>query len=283
MSRKLHISGATIAAMLMLCRCACTQAPTPVPTPVASAPVGAAQTPANGDAHTAGSAASQGKASAPTGMSADEAPAPSDGVLVDQVIAVVNGDLILESDVEEERRFAAFQPIGTPGGQFSRDAAVERLIDRALILQQAKLQPEQAVTPEQVKAELDQLRKDIPACKRYDCETDAGWAKFVHDQGFTLEELTNRWRERMQILKFVEMRFRMGIRIEPAAIKTYYQKTLLPEYARQSAPAPPLDAISDRIQEVLLQEQVSKLLDDWLQTLKAEGSVRMMKPGEVQP
>ena len=134
-----------------------------------------------------------------------------------------------------------------------------------------------------MKAELDQLRKDIPACKQYHCETDAGWEKFVHDQGFTMQELTQDWQERMQILKFVEMRFRMGIRIEPAAIKDYYNNTLLPEYARQKATAPPLDAISDRVQEVLLQQQVGKLLDDWLQSLKAQGSVRMMKAGEVEP
>ncbi len=75
----------------------------------------------------------------------------------------------------------------------------------------------------------------------------------------------------------------MGIRIDPAAIKAYYEKTLLPEYAKQNAKAPPLDAISDRVQEVLLQQQVGKLLDDWLESLKAQGAVRMMKPGEVQP
>ncbi len=75
----------------------------------------------------------------------------------------------------------------------------------------------------------------------------------------------------------------MGIRISPEEIKTYYEKTMLPEYARQKAKAPPLDAISERIQEVLLQQQVSSLLNDWLQSLKAQGSVRMMKPGEVQP
>ena len=35
---------------------------------------------------------------------------PSATVQIDRVVAIVNGDLILESDVDEERRFAAFQP-----------------------------------------------------------------------------------------------------------------------------------------------------------------------------
>jgi peptidyl-prolyl cis-trans isomerase SurA len=264
-----------IAAMLLLALACGAAAQAPVP--------GATQAPTNTAPHTSGTAASQGTASAPTGKGADDAAKPSEGVLIDQVIAVVNGDPILESDVEEERRFGAFQPITSPEGDFSRTQAIERLIDRELILQQARLQPDQAVTPAEEKVELDQLRKDIPACKQYRCETDAGWEKFVHDQGFTMQELTDRWQQRMQMLKFVEMRFRMGIRIEPAAIKDYYDNTLLPEYARQNVKPPPLDTISDRVQEVLLQQQVSKLLDDWLQSLKAQGSVRMMKPGEVQP
>jgi len=230
-----------------------------------------------------GKAASQATAYAPTGQGADDVAKSSEGVLIDQVIAVVNGDLILESDVDMERRFGVFQPFSSPAGEFSRKDAIDRLVDRALILQQAKLQPEQTVTPAQATTELDVLRKEIPACKRYHCETDAGWQKFVADQGFTVSEVTQRWQERMEVLKFIEQRFRMGIRIDPAAIKVYYDKTLLPEYAKQNVKPPPLDSITDRVQEVLLQQQVSKLLDDWLQSLKAEGSVRMMKPGEVQP
>jgi peptidyl-prolyl cis-trans isomerase SurA len=209
--------------------------------------------------------------------------APSDGVLVDQVDAVVNGDLILESDVDEERRFEIFQPIGDPSDKFSRDEIINRLIDRTLILQQAKLQPDDKVTLEQARAQLEKVRKDIPACKPYDCETDAGWQKFCQAQGFTVAQVEERWQQRMEILKFIEVRFRAGIRIEPAAIKAYYDKTLLPEYTRQHATAPPLDTLSDRIQEILLQQQVGNLLNDWLASLKAQGSVRMMKPGQEVP
>jgi peptidyl-prolyl cis-trans isomerase SurA len=207
----------------------------------------------------------------------------SDGVLVDQVIAVVNGDLILESDVDEERRFEVFQPLSDPGARFSRIDVVNRLIDRELILQQAKVQPNDKVTIPQAEAELKQLRTAIPECKEFHCETDTGWARFVADQGFTIPQLEERWRERMEILKFIEIRFRAGIRIEPAAIKDYYDKNLLPEYEKQHAAAPPLDTISDRIQEILLQQQVGTLLSDWLTTLKAQGSVHMMKPGEEVP
>ncbi len=266
---------------------ACAQAPVSVPTPGANPVPGEPQTePSRGrtqpDAHRPGSADS--KAAVTTAESTSTAPpvVHAPGVIVDQVVGVVNGDLILESDIDEERRFEAFEPFTVPGS-FNRDRAIERLVDRTLILQQAQLQPEQEVTLDEARAQLQTLRKELPACKVYHCETDAGWQKFVTDHGFTTEELLERWRQRMQILKFIELRFRAGIEITPAQIKTYYEQKMLPEYARVHATPPKLEVISDRIQEILLEEQVTNLLSDWLKSLKAEGNVRMMRPGEVEP
>ena len=202
---------------------------------------------------------------------------------IDRVVAVVNGDLIMESDVDEDRRFVSFQPYRDVNATSTDDQLVERLIDRRLILQQDALQPETPITDAAVDADLSGLRKNIPACAKYHCETDAGWTKFVEDQGFTLDELRDRWRQRMEVLRFIEARFRMGIRISQADIDSYYKDTLIPGFKKQNAAPPAEDTINDRIQEILLQQQVSKLLDDWLKALRAQGSVRIVKQGEAIP
>jgi peptidyl-prolyl cis-trans isomerase SurA len=44
-----------------------------------------------------------------------------------------------------------------------------------------------------------------------------------------------------------------------------------------------VEAISERIQQILLQQQVSNLLSDWLQSLRAQGSVVVLHPGEEAP
>jgi peptidyl-prolyl cis-trans isomerase SurA len=204
------------------------------------------------------------------------------GVVLDRVVAVVNGDVILESDVDEERRFEEIQPYRA-ATIFSRDTTIERLVDRALILQQAALEPEDAVPNKDLDDQLLTLRKDIPACKQFHCETDEGWKKYVEDHGFTVEEFRERWRKRMELLKFIEVRFRNGITISEGEIKSYYEKTMLPEYAKRNVTPPKLETISNRIEEVLLQQQVGALLEDWLKSLRAQGSVRMMTPGEAAP
>jgi hypothetical protein len=207
----------------------------------------------------------------------------AEGTNVDRVVAIVNGQLILDSDVDRERRFAALLPYGEASGPYSRDAAIERLINRDLILQQLALQPENEITMQSAAKDLDALRASLPTCKEFHCETQAGWEKFLATEGFTEESLTSLWRERMEVMAFIEMRFRMGIKISPQEIQEYYAKTLLPQYAAQHVTAPPVRAIASRIQEVLLQEQVSKLLDDWLESLRAQGVVVVRHPGEKAP
>ena len=228
-----------------------------------------------------GVACAQQAASEKQGGNANAASA-GQRVTLDRVVAVVNGDLILESDLDEEARMVAFQPIRVQEAA-TREQLIERLIDRDLILQQIRLLPQVAIEDAQVDSELRVLRKNIPACAEYGCETDAGWERFVAAQGFTVAELRERWRQRMEVLRFVEARFRMGIRISQAEMDAYYTGTLVPAYEKEKVSAPAEATIADQIQEILLQQQVDKLLDDWLTSLRAEGSVKIVKPSEELP
>ena len=200
-------------------------------------------------------------------------------VPMDRIVAVVGTDLILESDVEAEERFAAFTPL-RPDATETRDKLIERLIDRDLIQQQMKLQTQAPISDAAVDAELANLKKNIPECAKDHCETPAGWEKFCAEHGFSVDEVRERWRVRMEVLSFIEQRFRMGISITPAEIDAYYKNKLLPAYQKDNVAAPAESAISDRIQEILLQQQVTGLLEDWLKALRAEGSVRILDTGK---
>jgi hypothetical protein len=89
----------------------------------------------------------------------------------------------------------------------------------------------------------------------------------------------------MEVLRFIEERFRAGIfdTITQAQIDDYYKSTMIPAYQKQKVTPPAEATIADRIREILLQQQVNKVLDDWLTSLRAEGSVRILKPGEEAP
>jgi len=213
-------------------------------------------------------------------------PADSQPVVLDRVIAVINGDVLLQSDLQSEEDMAALQPLSLPPGKDFERRAAQRLINRVLILQQMKSQGmTREVSDEDVQKDLGFLRKQLPACVRYHCETDAGWAKFLGDHHLTSAEVETRWRQRMQILNFIDTRFRAGIRIPKAEVQDYYNKTFVPAFKKENPNPPSLDSVYNRIDEILLQQHVNSLLVDWLKSLRDQGNVIILDPalGDSNP
>ena len=206
-----------------------------------------------------------------------QAVGPSAPVVLDRVVAVANGRAILSSDVQEEVLLSVLEPSETQGVKDSPPEALERLISRTLIRQQIREEDARTIEPtrQEVEERISQMRKQLPICVREDCATDPGWKAFLVEHGLTEARVETYLRGRMQILRFIEMRFRQGIQISQEEIETYYRNTLLPQY-RTGQSAPPLDQVAPRIQEILLQQQVSAMFDGWLDSLRKQGEVEIL-------
>ena len=215
-------------------------------------------------------------------------PAPaaqlSNSVVLDRVVAVVNNQAILASDLDEEVRLAVLDPGRAGLGVLTPQRALQQLISRALIQQQIRQEDAQAAESPQteIDARLTEIRKELPACVHRNCVSDEGWKAFLDAHGLTPELVQSYLRRRIQILRFIELRFRQGIRIAPEEIESYYRKTLLPQYAPGEA-IPTLDKVSPRIEEILLQQQVNALFDDWLNSLRKQGDVEVLDPSLEAP
>jgi hypothetical protein len=203
----------------------------------------------------------------------------SSAVVLDRVVALVNSRIILQSEVEDEIRLSVLEP--DQGGEetLTPQRALEHLISRALIEQQMRQEASESAEPPQseVAARLSDLRRQLPACVHADCTSDAGWRAFLASHGLTAERVEAYLRYRLEILNLIEQRFRQGIHISPEETEAYYRQTLLPQYAPGKAP-PPLAQVSGRIGEILLEQQVNALLDDWLKSLREQGDVEVLDP-----
>lgn len=210
------------------------------------------------------------------------APPASAGQFVelDHVVAVINGEVLLESDVEEEMHFAALEPFQPHAGRDTRQDALRRLTSRVLIVQQMRQQNQfnVKVSDADVEKSLKELRTHLPQCLKYKCETESGWKEFLMANDLTNAEVVDHWKKRLTILDFINVRFRAGIRTSRQDIEDYYNKSVVPEFVRQHQTAPPLKDVSSRIEEVLLQQQVNGLLRDWLKSLREEGNVQIVDP-----
>jgi len=200
-------------------------------------------------------------------------------VVLDRVVAVVNRRVILSSDLDDEMQLSVLEPHRNGDEKPTRQHALEQLISRTLIEQQIRQEDEQAAEPpaDEVAARLHEIRTELPACVRADCASDEGWKTFLAEHGLTPQRVENYMRHRLEILRFIEQRFRQGIQISQQQIATYYTDTLLPQYA-PGEKTPTLEQVAPRIQEILLEQQVNALFDDWLANLRKQGDVEILDP-----
>ena len=215
----------------------------------------------------AGSEAIPGRAQAPQ------------SVVLDRVVAVVNNQAILSSDIDQEIQLSVLDPGGVGLGVLTRQRALEQLISRNLIQQQIREEDAQAADSPQAEVDtrLMEIRRELPICIRLNCASDAGWKAFLAAHGLTQERVESYLRYRLQILRFIEQRFQPGIRVSPEQIETYYRGTLLPQYTAGDT-IPKLEQVSPRIEEILLQQQVNILFDDWLGNLRKQGEIEVLDP-----
>jgi hypothetical protein len=200
-------------------------------------------------------------------------------VTLDRIVAVVNRQAILQSDIEDEFRLSVLDPSRAGMSEMTTQQALQRLISRALIQQQIRQEDIDAAQPsaKDVADRLKQIRNELPACVRSNCSSESGWKAFLASNSLTPERVDKYLRNRIEILRFIELRFRQGIRISPEEVEAYYREKLLPLYPPGQTP-PPLDQVAPRIEEILLQQQVNVLFDDWLENLQKQGEIEVLDP-----
>ena len=195
--------------------------------------------------------------------------------VVDRMIAVVNKRVILESDLDQATR-VEFLLQAKPIGRLTfadRTAVMERLIDRSLLDQQivnpAMLDP----APEELRAKIDEVRQGIP-----DASTTEGWKTTLASYGLTQQNVEEELTSQVRILRFIDLRFRGLVRVDQEAIAAYYQDRFLPEVRKRNVSEPKLSEVSDKIEQIIAEQRIDELLNNWLKTLRAQAQIERMLP-----
>jgi peptidyl-prolyl cis-trans isomerase SurA len=185
---------------------------------------------------------------------------------LDRIVASVGNNAITSSEVGNEFRLELFLD-GKSVEAADPDAATlnevrDRMIDRVLLDEEARAS-EIKVAPDDpaVNQRLDEVRKRFPNL--------VGYQNGLKALQMTEADLCQSLAEQQAILQLVDQRLRPDATVEPTEIEGYYRSTLVPELARQGRQPPPLADVTDRIREILVQQKISVLLEDWLKRLRA--------------
>jgi hypothetical protein len=195
--------------------------------------------------------------------------------VVDRMVAVVNRHVILESELDQATRVEFLlqaKPIERVTS-VDRMAVLERLIDRSLLDQQivnpAMLDP----APEELKAKIEEMRQGIPGAS-----TNESWKNILTGYGLTQQDVEEQLTSQFRILRFIDLRFRGLVRIDKEAIAVYYRDRFLPEVRKRNASEPQLSEVSDKIEQILAEQRIDELLNNWLKTLRAQAHIERMLP-----
>lgn len=201
-------------------------------------------------------------------------PAPA-GQIIDRIVATVNRDAILQSDWEDAVRYEAFIG-GRPLDHVTSDdrkAALDRLIDQALLRGQTQFIQASLAPQEEVERRIAEIRQQYSGA-----ETAPGWHSVLRHYGLTEAGLEERVAAQIELMQMVEARLRPSVTIDPKSIESYYNQELLPQLRQSGAQDVPLAEVTPQIKELLTEQKVNQLLTAWLQNLRAGSEIHTETP-----
>lgn len=196
---------------------------------------------------------------------------------IDRIVAAIDTQPITRSDVEREYKLESFMndgrlPAGLPAPQAFRQT-LDRLIDQRLLTEEEPAEGSvRQVINQHARQQLEDLQKKVADPKAFQAR--------LSELRMTQEDLLQRYEEQERILHLIDDRLRPEARVQDAAVQEYYRQVFVPEYAKgnKAAPAPPLQEVQERIQEILTQERIDQLLATWLAELRKAHHVRVISP-----
>ena len=185
---------------------------------------------------------------------------------LDSVVASVGDNAITAHDVIEEYHFERFLEAESPTGLPSREerqAALNRLISQTLLAEQIQ-------RPAKPSGNGAKNAEDTLKSVREKFANRQAYNTALQSLGMTEPQVLKRLELYEHTLQMINNRLRPAALPDPNEVEAYYQKTFVPEYAKEHKdPPPPLDEIRDQIREILVQKKMNELLDRWLNRLKS--------------
>jgi hypothetical protein len=172
--------------------------------------------------------------------------------VVDRIIARVENDIILMSDLKELKEYQEFLD-----GQSENDAVLlDRLIDQWVVRSEAQLSQFPAPKDPEIDRGVTRVEKSFASDEEFERRkkesglSDARIRKMVAGQLFLSD--------------YLDSRFRPSAQIDDKAVEAFYQNAVVPRAKARGQEPPTLDASRDIIQEALIQKDINEQADRWL-------------------
>ncbi len=172
--------------------------------------------------------------------------------VIDRIVARIEDDVILLSEVQELSRYQKF----VDGKSESDQQILDRLIDQWIVRTEAQTSRFPQPSPADVQRNVEQIKKSFASPEEFETRKK--------ESGLTDNELRATAAAQLYLTNYLDSRFRPSIQVDPKAIEDYYQIGVLARAKAGGQQPPTLEASRDYIQEFLVLQGINEEADRWL-------------------
>jgi len=185
--------------------------------------------------------------------------------LVDRVVAVVNDEPILASEVDRALRLGmtVTEPAADPTGRERR--ALDDLVDQRLRFQEVERYGFERVPASAVELQMKAV------VSRF--ESREAFEERLAEAGMDLDGLRQLLARQLQVVVYVEELLGARVFVGLEEITDYYQTVLMPRARATGEELPALAEVREQIRTVLREERLNQELEQWTAGLRAEADI----------
>ena len=179
-------------------------------------------------------------------------------VVIDRIAVIVATHVVKTSDIDRDLRATQFLNAERP--DFSTDAkrkAAERLIDQTIIRDQIERGDYSRPSAADVESMLTRLRQE-----RFG-GSSARMKEDLSRYGLSEEQLRTQLQWQLEVLKYIEQRFRPGVLVTEEEVKTYYDAHLA-DLKRQFPQVKTYEGMAQKIRASLEGERLNQNFEQGL-------------------
>ncbi|HET9209275.1 MAG TPA: hypothetical protein VFR03_02690 [Thermoanaerobaculia bacterium] len=185
--------------------------------------------------------------------------------LQDRVLAVVDEDPVLASDVDRIIRLGLEQPQPGETEERFRRRVLDGLIDQRLQFHEVDRFNFEQVPVDEIQKRVAEIRSRYP--------DEASFQKALKEVGLDDKGLRQLVARQLLVLTYVDERLGANVFVEPDEINRYYRDVLTPEMRKRGQIPPALDDVREDIRETLKQQKMTQEMTRWTRELRNKADI----------
>lgn len=191
--------------------------------------------------------------------------AQEEATVIDRILAVVDEDPILESEVDQVIGLGLIEPQTEEPDEEYRRRVLSRLIEQRLRFHEIDRFGFGELPIDQVESQFAGFRDSLGGGDRF--------IERLAELGLDETSLKQLVAQQIMVVTYVEERLGPRVFVGIEDITAYYDDVLTKEMAANNQPLPPIQDVREQIREVVKQQRLNEEIDRWTEELRAKADI----------